>query len=53
MGSIDALTQRTARLLVTRGEHGAHEMTASGTAILPAEKVWLPWEPSSSTRKYL
>ena len=38
-GSITALAQRSARWLVTRGEHGAHEMTASGTSILPAEKV--------------
>ncbi len=49
--NVTALAQRSARWLVTRGEHGADEVTAAGTVSLPAEKVWSaePADPSSLT----
>ena len=37
--SVAALAQRSARWLVTRGEHGADEITTAGSVTLPAEKV--------------
>ena len=37
--NVTVLAQRSARWLVTRGEHGADEITAAGTVSLPAEKV--------------
>ena len=40
--NVTALAQRSARWLVTRGEHGADEVTAAGTVSLPAEKVGSP-----------